>query len=401
MLAMDRRKFVRRSAVLSCAPMIPSFLVDSYRKKMEASRAGNVLIVIQLSGGNDGLNMLVPYADDLYYHARPMLGISPSHLIAIDDHMGLNKAMEALYPMISDGEVSILNSVGYPNPNRSHFRSMDIWQTASEEGSYLSSGWIGRYLDSECPGCDKSYHAIEWGDNLSLALQGEKRSGFAMRGLSKLKRAISNEYLYDLGLNHQNSGQDNHLDFLYKTMTEVQQSAAYILARSQKNLTSASYPDHAFGLGLRQIAELILAGSDTRIYYIQLPGFDTHVHQKSRQAQLLRVYASGVAALIKDLKAHRLFGETLIMTFSEFGRRVVQNASLGTDHGAANNLLLIGGQLRKPGFFNDPPDLSSLIDGDLPHVIDFRSIYANIVEDWLKAPTDDILPQKIEKTAVI
>ncbi|NND07532.1 MAG: DUF1501 domain-containing protein [Saprospiraceae bacterium] len=396
----NRRKFIKQSAILSCAPMMPRF-VSSSLKNIDSGQSGKVLIVVQLSGGNDGLNTVVPFGDDKYYLARPTMGIRRNELIELDDRTGFNRALKAIYPLYMEGEMTILNHVGYPNPNRSHFRSMDIWQTGGSSDEYLSSGWIGRYLDSECVGCDRPYHAIEWGDNLSLALQGEQRMGFAMRGLSKLKRTADDVFLNQLGSQYVTDGNDTHLDFLYKTMTEVQESAAYIVSKSKKNRSVSSYPDHAFGVGLKQIAELILAGCDTQIYYIQISGFDTHVNQKARQGPLLRTYAEGIRALTQDLKNVGIMQDVLIMTFSEFGRRVEENASRGTDHGAGNTLFLMGGGLKKPGMYNDGPDLANLLDGDLAHQIDFRSVYANILEDWIGTGYEQVLPKAIPKLDVV
>ncbi|MCB0687317.1 MAG: DUF1501 domain-containing protein, partial [Saprospiraceae bacterium] len=271
-----------------------------------------------------------------------------------------------------------------------HFRSMDIWHTGSGSEEKLNTGWIGRYLDSDCEDCSVPYHAIEVGDNLSLALHGKFRDGLAMRGPEKLQRATSDPFLRNVGKRHKNSGPSN-LDYLYKTMVEVQESAEYLTQKAKTYRSSFQYPNHAFGEGMRQIAELITADTNTKIYYISLPGFDTHVNQKARQHHLLRIYADAVDTFVKDLKSNGLFEDILILTFSEFGRRVQENGSQGTDHGAANNLFLIGDKLQSPGFYNEAPNLNLLDDGDLSYKIDFRSVYADVLSKWLKINSSEII----------
>ena len=376
--------------MVSASMMAPQFLRMPLGS--ESSRSGKVLVVIQLSGGNDGLNTVIPYGDDAYYRWRPTLGLPRSGLLRLNDHLALNSALQPLQDLFNQGQMAIVNEVGYPNPNRSHFRSMDIWQSGSDADNYVQTGWLGRYLDSNCPGCDIPYHAIELGDNLSLALQGKSRDGFAMRDAQKLVRATENRFLQKLGDQYNEStSKDDDLGYLYKTMIEVQESAQYLSEKAKSDRSKEKYPIHTFGKGLRQISELILAESSTKVYYISLPGFDTHVNQISRQARLLKIYADGVSAFIRDLKRNKLFEEIAIMTFSEFGRRVGENGSRGTDHGAANNLFIMGGNLYRPGIYNDPPNLGQLDDGDLRHQVDFRDVYANVLENWLDSNAKEIL----------
>lgn len=373
----------------STAFMVPAFL-RSANFVTEASRSGKILVVVQLSGGNDGLNTIVPYNNDLYYTNRPTLGLKKSEVLQVSSELGFNPAMESLRSLYDDGLVSIINNVGYPNPDRSHFRSMDIWHTASASDEYLSSGWLGRYLDSQCAGCQTPYHAIEVDDSLSLALKGEKRTGFAMSNPKNLKKTTDNRFLQSLGQQHSEHEEDN-VAYLYKTMVETQSSADYLYQQSQVHQSTITYPQSPFGKDLKQIAELITADTDTRIYYVSLTGFDTHANQKNQQARLLKQYADGMKAFVDDLKQNNLFDDTLILTFSEFGRRVKQNASNGTDHGTANNLYVIGNRLPKPGFWNAGPNLSQLDKGDLKYEVDFRQVYATVLDQWLQADAKGVL----------
>lgn len=384
---MKRRSFLKASALASTSLMIPSFL-KGYNHRGQALRSGRKLVVVQLSGGNDGLNTIIPFKNDIYYQSRPGLAIKEDEVLKLSDDLGFNPAMEALRAVFDDGRMCILNSVGYPNPDRSHFRSMDIWHTASRSDEYLQSGWLGRYLDNHCSGCDTPYHALEIDDSLSLAMKGEEKTGFAMSDPKALKKATGNQFLRAVA-NHKQH--EESVAYLYKTMIDTQSSADYLYEQSKVHRSTINYPNNSFAKDLRKVAELITADTATQIYYVSLGGFDTHAFQKNAQARLLKKYAEAMAAFVKDLQQNNLLDDTLIMTFSEFGRRVKQNASNGTDHGTANNLYLMGGQLRKAGFYNDAADLSNLDKGDLKYEIDFRSVYATILDDWLGTDASKII----------
>ena len=379
---------------------MPQFLNAFNQPFSNQSRTGKILVVLQLSGGNDGLNTIVPYRNDIYYQNRPNLGIQKSEVLTISDELGLNPAMEAFRELYDEGLVSIINSVGYPNPDRSHFRSMDIWHTASDSNEYLTSGWLGRYLDNQCVGCDNPLHAIEVDDTLSLALKGEQTSGFAVSNPKKLKRQADNPFLKAIADNGHHHEAEN-VTYLYKTLIDTQSSADYLFEKAKTYQSKTTYPNNSFARNLKQIAELITADSDTKVYYAGMTGFDTHANQKGQQARLLKHYSDSVAAFVKDLKSNGLLDDVLILTFSEFGRRVKQNGSGGTDHGTANNVFLMGGNLRKAGFYNAAPDLLNLDKGDLVYDIDFRAIYANILENWLEIESKSILGKSFHNLKLV
>ena len=388
---MKRRDFIKNTALASGAFLIPSFL-----KPLEALASANVsgirnLVIIQLSGGNDGLNTIVPYGIDAYYQQRKTISIPRSELLTLNELHGFNPALASLREIYDQGWMSILNSVGYPNPDRSHFRSMDIWQSASSSDQFLSTGWIGRYLDSQCAECKNPYTAIEVDDSLSLALKGARNKGIAVKDPTQLYRNTQEPFFESVIKKADHLDEDN-LGYLYKTMIETSSSAAYIQNTSKTYQTKANYPDTAFGNQLKTVAKFINSGLKTRVYYVSLSGFDTHVGQKLQQGRLLKQYADGVAAFLKDLKQTNKLDDSLVMTFSEFGRRVEQNASNGTDHGTANNVFLYGGKLAKPGFYNGPADLINLEDGDLKYEIDFREVYATMLNKWLQIQDKTILP---------
>lgn len=397
MKKISRRNFFKYSAIASTSLLIPNFLKGFQAKELynnsklyNIASAGKKLIIVQLGGGNDGLNTVIPYRNDIYYGLRPELSIDDINILKLNDELGLNPQMVKFKELFDKGNLSIINSVGYPNPDRSHFRSMDIWQSGSGSNQYLNTGWIGRYLDSECESCKKPYSAIEVDDILSLAMKGKNRSGIAVEDPQRFYMNSSERYLLDLSndtkINHK---EDTNVNYLYKTLIETTSSADYVYQNSKIYKSKLDYPNTQFGKNLRTIAEMIVSDIDTTVYYVSLSGFDTHVNQKGRQEKLLSELTEGLYSFTEDLRKNNKLDDVLIMTFSEFGRRVKQNASGGTDHGTANNLFLISGNLKNPGIYNGAPNLTDLDDGDLKYQIDFRSIYSTVLKKWLDG--DDAL----------
>jgi len=389
----SRRKFIKQTILgTSGTLLVPHFL-----KALESQSSGlfpsaeKILVVIQLSGGNDGLNTIIPYQNDLYYQLRPQLGIRPDKVLKISNELGFHSALTGLRELFDDGSMAILNNVGYPNPDRSHFRSMDIWHSASDANTYKTTGWIGRYLDSSCSSCHSAHRAIEVDDTLSMALKGNSIKGLAMKNPQKLYQATHNNFFE--AISNQNvvhPGTESTLHYLYKTMAEAVSSAEFIYEKSRVQQSKVEYPQNEFSKRLKTVAELIHANINTRVYYLSLSGFDTHTNQEAQQQRLLHTYADGIRAFVKDIGDTRM-EDVVIMTFSEFGRRVAENGSGGTDHGTANNVFLISKSLKKKGFLNDMPDLSRLDQGDLIHQLDFRSIYATLLNKWLEVPSEKIL----------
>ncbi|MES2278563.1 MAG: DUF1501 domain-containing protein [Bacteroidota bacterium] len=391
---MERRDFLKKTALASGAFMIPAFLKPFEALAMDAISGYKNLVIIQLSGGNDGLNTVIPFGNDIYYQKRKSIAITQDKVISLNDMLGLNPNLSALKEIYDQGWMSIINSVGYPNPDRSHFRSMDIWQTASESNQFLSTGWIGRYLDSNCQTCSNPYTAIEVDDTLSLAMKGANLKGIAVQDPNRLFQATREPFFKDLVQDQQHDAahlNEDNLGYLYKTMIETYSSADYIQKTSKTYNVTATYPATGLGNQLKNVSKFINSGLQTRIYYVSLGGFDTHVGQQDQQGRQLKTYGDAVAAFVKDLKATGKLDDTLIMTFSEFGRRVEQNASNGTDHGTANNVFIFGGKLAKAGIYNDAPNLSDLENGDLKYQVDFRDVYATLLDKWLEVNNSQIL----------
>ena len=391
---MKRRDFLFKSSMASSAILVPSFMkaFESLDPRLFGYKK---LVVIQLSGGNDGLNTVIPYRNDLYYSNRPGISIPKNKLIDLNGELGLNENLSPLKSLYDKGNLSIINNVGYPNPNRSHFRSTDIWHTASNASEYLDSGWMGRYIDQYGK---KPYTGIEVDDSLSLILKGRTINGVATKDAKKMFNNAKTPFFSKvLETQTETHLSEHNLGYLYKTMVGAKSSAKYIYETSKTSTSTKSYPNNPFAKQLKTTAEFINSKLETKVYYVSMGGFDTHANQANRQSRLLKTYSEAIDVFVKDLEASDSFKDTLILTFSEFGRRVQQNAAGGTDHGAANNLFVIGKNLKKPGLYNDSPDLTSLDkNGDLKYTIDFRSVYATLLDQWLDASHSKVLGSSFE-----
>ena len=392
---MKRREFIRNTSLASSLVFVPSF-VNAFDGVLQPSLGHKRLVIIQLEGGNDGLNTIVPYRNDIYFKNRPSLAIKADTLIKATDEIGFHSSLKPLKNLYDKGYVSILNNVGYPNPNRSHFRSMDIWQTASHSNQSLTSGWIGRYLDvyGKVP-----YDAIEVDDSLSLAMKGESLSAIATKDAKRLFRTSQEPYFKQLIKHNSDSHLSEHnLGYLYKTLIAAESSAKHIYETSKTVSSKQTYPNNGFAKQLKTTAEFINSGLETKVYYTSLSGFDTHANQENIQSRLLSQYAEGIESFVNDLKQNGTFKDTLILTFSEFGRRVKQNAAKGTDHGTANNVFIIGENLKKQGFYNELASLQDLDEnGDLKFEIDFRTIYATILNKWLNVDDEKIMNDSFKR----
>ena len=392
---MKRRNFLRQSTLASSLLFVPNF-VKAFEQVAKASLGYKKLVIVQLSGGNDGLNTIVPFTNDIYYENRQGISIPKKDLITVTDDLGFNKSLAPLKNLYDQGYLSIINNVGYPNPNRSHFRSTDIWQTASSANEYLDTGWVGRYIDlyGKMP-----YSGIEIDDSLSLIMKGEIMNGIATKNPRILFNNTKTPYFKKV-LRHQSDPHlsEHNLGYLYKTMIEAKSSAKYIYETSKTYKSKQEYPNNAFGKQLKTTAEFINSNIQSKVYYVSMGGFDTHANQADRQKRLLSTYSESMEVFVNELKQNDTFKDTLILTFSEFGRRVQQNAAGGTDHGAANNVFIIGENLKSKGFYNELPDLANLdANGDIIHTVDFRSVYATILEKWLQVDDAVILNKSFSK----
>jgi uncharacterized protein (DUF1501 family) len=388
-----RKEFLQIGSLATASLMMPKFL-KAFDGKTIVPPGNKVLVVLQFSGGNDGLNTVIPVRNDIYYKSRPKLGIEKNKTLFISDEVGINPALPTFKELFDDGSLGIMNGVGYPNPDRSHFRSMDIWQSASDSDKYVYTGWIGRYLDAQCNGCSKPTQALEVDDILSLALKGENNKGLAVKDPRRLYNTSHEKYFKEINTAHQN--EEETVDYLYKILGETLSSADYIFQQSKLHPSSQIYPATETGKNLKTISSLIMSDINTKVYYLSLGSFDTHVNQENQQKRLFTELNDAISAFIKDLKSNNRFEDVMIMTFSEFGRRVAQNASGGTDHGTANNMFFIGGGLKQKGLINAMSDLTNLNEGDLIHNVDFKNVYATVLRKWLDADDKEILGKQYE-----
>src|SRR5688500_4039139 len=406
----SRRTFLNRGAALiSAAGTVPLFLDRSGRvlaadfaaNPQGAGRPDRVLVIVQLAGGNDGLNTVVPYANDDYYKARPRLGVRKDRALRLNDEFGLHPAAAGFKELYDNGQLAILHAVGYPNPNRSHFRSTDIWATAEPE-KVAQTGWLGKYFDACCSGADPGPGkdneaakkdadpgaAVALVNEPPLALVGKQYIPLAFRSpqaltfqgagaSASLKDAF--EKLNDVDPDDEQMTQarpkadtDEQEDFLQRTSLNARVYADQIKATAARVQNKAKYPNgNRLAADLKLVAQMIAAGLPTRVYYVTLGGFDTHSNQPFRHQQLLSTLTNALSAFTKDLQAMGHLDRTMVMTFSEFGRRVAENGSNGTDHGEAAPLLILGGQV-KPGFHGTGADLApaKLRRGDVPYPTD-------------------------------
>ncbi len=394
---MDRRSFIKTSSLASGYFMLPGFLKPL--QNLITLPAQKNLVVIQFSGGNDWLNTIVPFNNDLYLKKRPRIGLKGDKITLLEKDLALNNVLLPIKEFYDNGELSIVNNVGYPNPDRSHFRSMDIWHTASDSNQILQSGWLGRYLDTSCK---FSYEAIEVDNYLSLALKGKTLNGLAVKNINQLYKEVKTPYFNDLvSVTKDDILSEDNQGYLYKTLIETQSSVDYVYEKNKIISNSFTYPNTEIGNQLKNIANFISSEITTKVYYVSLGGFDTHAGQVDKQNKVLSQYADAVAAFIKNLKELNKWDDTLIFTFSEFGRRVEENASAGTDHGTAGNVFLFGKNLKKKGIVNQSPDLTNLDNEDLKYSVDFRSIYKDILQNWLQTDATKIVSANVNPFNII
>ena len=396
---MKRRDFLKQTTFASGMLFVPQFL-KAFEQLPIKPFSNKKVVIIQLKGGNDGLNTVVPFNNDIYYQQRNNIAIKQNDLFKISDEVGLHKSLQPLQDLYNKGFVSIINNVGYPNPNLSHFRSTDIWQTASNSDEYLQNGWVGRYLDYTK---GNPYNAIEVDENLSLMMKGKTQNGLAITDPKMFYNSMRSPFFNNVVSNYNDAHLSEHnLGYLYNTMIDAKSSAKHIYEQSNTKSTSAAYPKNIFGKQLQTISQFINSGLETQVYYAGLSGFDTHANQENTQARLLKLYAESMEVFIADLQKNNTFDDVLILTFSEFGRRVKQNESKGTDHGTANNVFVMGKNLKKQGLYNDLPSLGDLDkNGNLKYEIDFREIYATILDKWLAVDDVAILNKSFSKLSFV
>jgi uncharacterized protein (DUF1501 family) len=409
----NRRDFLR-STLVACGASVPVFLARSafaLANRPTDTTDGRVLVIVQLDGGNDGLNTVVPYRDDLYHKARPRLHLVKERLHKIDDHIGLHPSLEGLGKLLDARQLAVVQSVGYPNPNRSHFESMAIWHAARLNPEADTPGWLARTLDRRpvLPGRDApAFHISQ--EALPQALAGSSRHVPSLASLEQFRRrlgvpeavgAAAQRVALDQLAHEERGSTGSLLEFVERSTVISYASSARLEGLTQGHPGAAGYPEF-YGLAqrLKLIAQLIKAGLTTSIYYTQLGGFDTHSNQLGIHDQLLREVGDSLRAFLDDLSKSGEGKRVLVLVFSEFGRRLHENASGGTDHGTAAPVFLLGQEV-KAGAHGPYPNLKDLDDGDPKHAIDFRRVYATVLDQWLGCPSEAVLGKKFAHLPVL
>ena len=439
-----RREFLRRTVLGSALSWtVPAFLANTFSAlqthaadsatQIVTGKDSTILVVLQMAGGNDGINTVVPYANDYYHKARPRIGLKGDDVLKLNDQIGLHGALKGFKSLYDSGELSVIQGVGYPNPNRSHFRSTEIWQTASDSDQIEKYGWVGRYFDNACTGADPAV-GVTIGSQLPEAFFAKHPKGICFNNPANY-RFISNgsateesyKKLNELEISGPGLAGDDSpgdmlnsggsigalpagmpmtggraIDFISRTALDAQHSSDEIRGIAAKVQNQAEYPASPLANSLKLVAKLIGGGLPTRVYYVSQGGYDTHTNQVPTQQRLLADLGDSTKAFVTDMKAQGNMGRVLVMTFSEFGRRVSENANGGTDHGAAAPMFIVGDKV-KAGLLGQYPSLApqDLYQGDVKYNVDFRSVYAGVLENWVKTKSAPILGKKFEPLAVV
>ena len=416
-MLLSRRAMIKDGLLAVSAGMVmPPIFARAVRAARNAASEGaswaeaaqnRTLIVVQMAGGNDGLNTIVPVADSmygLYSSNRPSLAIPHSQLLTLDGQVGMNPALKDLYPLWQSNKLAIVDGVGYPNPNLSHFVSMDIWQTLDLNGQG-ATGWLGKYVAGLVDKQGHPFQSLAVGSALPVALSALNAE------VPVVVSPASYRVASDPAAEAAAEGANSRIQTLLRLYNTYPQSAPYAALLDILNSTAqsavqgsrildqvvtsykplAQYPSSNFAKGLQVLAEVIVQGLGLRVGYVTLGGFDTHADQAGTQNTLLTELGQGLAAFYSDLAAHNAADDVVVMTWSEFGRRVEENGNQGTDHGTAAPLFVLGNAVQG-GVYGESPDLSNLDEsGNLKFTVDFRSIYATVLDNWLGAPSSAIL----------
>ena len=370
--------------------------------------------------------MVVPFADDAYHRARPRLALPADKILRLNSYAGLNPKLAGLKSLFDEGHLAVIQGVGYPNPNRSHFRSTEIWQTASDADRTEREGWLGRYFDNCCAGADPTV-GVAIGNQMPQSFTARTPTGivfarpeeYRFKSSEPSGQEMSEEEIFYRQLNQPNetsiaapeggsigaiagttASDSSAADFLQRTALDAQISSDKILEIARKSKSSVPYPRGQLANSLSLIARMIGGGLTTRVYYASQGGFDTHARQLNAHDRLMTELNDALSAFVADLKHQGNFERVLLLTFSEFGRRVQENANGGTDHGAAAPMFVLGGKV-KPGLFGKYPSLTDLDNGDLKFNTDFRSVYGSVLEKWLAAPSAAVLGRKFPLLPIV
>lgn len=386
---MDRRDCLRWMAV---TPFLQMGLAHS-TMAAEASGYQRLLILVELKGGNDALNMLVPYRDPLYYSLRPQIAIARDRVLQLSDAAGLHPSMQAMMPLWQSGELALVQGLGYPQGNLSHFRSIEIWDTASRSDEYLQQGWLTRLFAQSAPPRSFAADGVIIGSSEIGPLEGIGPRAIV---LSDPDQFVKQARLLGAAQTKRNPA----LDHLRKVEADIAQAASQLESRPAVAMNT-SFPGGQFGTTVRTACRVLASAGNVAVLRLTQNGYDTHQNQPDTQTGLLRQLSEGLVALKSGLQELGMWDRTLIMSYAEFGRRVKENRSRGTDHGTAATHLVLGGRV-KGGLYGEQPRLDQLDDeGNLRFSTDFRRLYATAIQDWWGLPSDAVLQGKFAPLPVL
>lgn len=392
----NRRKFLKTSSAVTLGALPSLIYRGADASEFPSSRAdGKILVVVQMSGGNDGINTVVPFGDGGYAKHRDKLQLPTKRLIKINDSTAFHPSMRGASDLLEAGKLAIIQGVGYPNPSRSHEVSMAIWQSATigDETAVRTHGWLGKAMDASHDGSTSSSandpHMILIGDESQpLAIQSRRSTAITLSNLTDLQ--LKSPLGSTIDKPKVNRDSDELFRFVEQTMGNATAAAATLETTIEQGATTdVTYPSSRLGQRLQSVSTLIKSGFETPVYYTIQPGYDTHSAQLPTHSRLLREFSGAIKAFLSDLEAAGLSDRVCVLGFSEFGRRVEENGSEGTDHGTSGPVFLFGDQTRS-GLIGKAPNLLELVKGDLQMSVDFRSVFQEVTTDWLGVKGDAI-----------
>ncbi|HWP30428.1 MAG TPA: DUF1501 domain-containing protein [Fimbriimonadales bacterium] len=405
---LTRRDFLKSGAIVAIGVVTPPWLAKIAKADILVQSKGgkidpdNILVVCQLSGGNDGLNTVIPWSNANYYSLRPTLGLKEESVLKVNEALGFHPAMNAFKELFVAGSVAVIQNVGYPNPDRSHFKSMEIWQTANPDGRE-TYGWLGKYLDHQMSkGSTNPVLALSLSRQRPTALKGKVASVPCFASLADISAFVgdpdSEKLLRDV--QGMESGKETATDVVRKANLTALDAMSELDRALDKYQSNFQYGNDEFGQGFKQIAHLIAVSPKTRVFYLAAGGFDTHSQQPLQHERLLKGFSDALNTFMQEMKALGKDKKVTVMVFSEFGRRCAENASLGTDHGAAAPMFVAGGRV-KGGFVGENPDLVNLDRGDLKWKIDFRQVYSTLIDRWMGGDSESLFGKKFEHVPIL
>jgi uncharacterized protein (DUF1501 family) len=405
-MTLNRRDVLKTGGMVAWGLSVPTFLSRTALAAPDPKKPGakdTILVVVELTGGNDGLNTVVPFKDPEYAKLRPTLKVGAGQVKKINDEIGLHPSLTGIHELLEKGNVAVVQGVGYPNPTQSHFDSMDIWQSAILTAP-RTEGWLGRALKGMRGA--PSFHLATANQKAPLAVEGAPMRVPSITSLESFQLQLANgadkKEQRDVieGAVKTDKKKPGLLDFVSRTAADTYASSRRLQEIGKNYTPKATFPqNNALANRLRLAAQLIDADLGARIFYVSIDGFDTHAGQGPTHANLLTQVSGAISAFYKDMDARGHGGRILVMTFSEFGRRAKENGSKGTDHGAAAPMFLVGGKV-KSGLIGKHPSLTDLAFGNVKYHTDFREVYAAILDKWLGVASKDVLGKEFTPTDV-